>query len=76
MAVVELHVNGMTCEHCVAHVRDEIEEAAHPTAIDINLVKGGTSTVTVTSEAPIADDVLAEAIDEAGNYTIVDTIRH
>lgn len=75
MAVVELHVKGMTCEHCVAHVREEIEEAAHPTSIDVKLVKGGISTVTVTSQAPIADDVLAEAIDEAGNYTLVETIR-
>ena len=52
-----LKVSGLTCGHCVAHVT-------------VLLNKGGQSTVTVLSDVRLEDTALAEAIDEAGDYTL------
>jgi copper chaperone len=59
-------VNGMTCEHCVAAVTEELSALDGVTAVDIDLVAGGTSTVTVTSTTPLDTQLVAEAVDEAG----------
>ncbi|MDQ3156882.1 MAG: heavy-metal-associated domain-containing protein [Actinomycetota bacterium] len=57
-------VTGMTCEHCVAAVRSEITGIAGVTGVEIDLVAGGTSTVTVDGQA--TDEQIAQAVDEAG----------
>jgi copper chaperone CopZ len=62
-------VTGMTCGHCVAAVTEEIEELDGVTDVSIDLVAGGTTPVTVTSDRPLDDDVVSAAIDEAG-YTL------
>jgi copper chaperone len=59
-------VTGMTCEHCVAAVTEELTALDGVTAVDVDLVAGGTSTVTVSSDAPLATATVAEAVDEAG----------
>jgi copper chaperone CopZ len=59
-------VTGMTCEHCVAAVTEELSALDGVTAVDVDLVAGGTSTVTVESAAPLDPAAVAEAIDEAG----------
>ena len=59
-------VTGMTCEHCVHAVTEEVGALDGVTSVDVDLVAGGTSTVTVTSDAPVAHDAVAEAVDEAG----------
>jgi len=59
-------VTGMTCEHCVAAVTDEFTSLVGVRTVDVELVAGGTSTVTVTSEAPLDPGAVAEAVDEAG----------
>ena len=56
----------MTCEHCVAAVSSEIGELTGVTDVSIELVPGGTSTVAVTSDQPLADDEVAAAVEEAG----------
>ena len=57
-------VTGMTCAHCVAAVRSEISEIAGVTSVEIDLVAGGTSRVTVDGQA--TDEQIAQAVDEAG----------
>lgn len=59
-------VTGMTCEHCVAAVTEELSALAGVTAVAIDLVAGGTSTVTVESASPLNRSAVAEAVDEAG----------
>lgn len=59
-------VTGMTCSHCVAAVTDELQELPGVTGVSVNLVAGGTSTVTVSSGQPLAEAAVREAIDEAG----------
>ena len=65
-----LEVTGMTCGHRAAAVTEEVSAIASVSEVAINLVAGGSSTVTVTSETPVSADAVAAAVDEAG-YTLV-----
>ena len=59
-------VNGMTCGHCVASVTEEIEELAAVREVQVDLVEGGTSIVTITSDQPLDEDAVRDAVAEAG----------
>jgi copper chaperone CopZ len=59
-------VTGMTCEHCVAAVTEELTAIDGVTGVSVDLVAGGTSAVTVDSAAPLDVTAVAGAIDEAG----------
>ena len=56
-------VSGMTCEHCVASVSDEVLEIAGVTGVDVDLPTGR---LTITSDQPLPEDAVASAVDEAG----------
>ncbi|HET8615141.1 MAG TPA: heavy-metal-associated domain-containing protein [Actinomycetales bacterium] len=64
-------VQGMTCGHCASAVSEEISALPGVKSVDVDLVAGGVSTVRVTSDAPLTDDAVAGALDEAGDYTLV-----
>jgi len=59
-------VTGMTCGHCAASVESELRAVPGVSDVTVDLVAGGTSHVTVTSEQPLARDEVAAAVDEAG----------
>ncbi len=63
-------VTGMTCGHCAHAVTSELKELAGVSDVAVDLVAGGTSTVTVTSDAPLDDSQVAAALDEAGDYQL------
>jgi len=63
-------VTGLTCGHCVQSVTAELEKLDGVTNVAVNLVAGGTSTVSVTSAKPLDDASVAAALDEAGNYQL------
>ena len=65
-----LKVSGLTCGHCVAHVTEELEALDGVKDVSVLLNKGGQSTVTVLSDIHLDAAALAEAIDEAGDYTL------
>ncbi|BAW94182.1 heavy metal-associated domain protein [Actinomyces sp. Chiba101] len=65
-----LKVSGLTCGHCVAHVTEELEALKGVKDVSVVLNKGGQSVVTVVSDVVLDDAALAEAIDEAGDYTL------
>jgi len=65
-------VAGMTCEHCVRAVTDELTALRGVRDVAVDLVAGGTSTVRVLSDAPLADPAVRDAVAEAG-YTLVGT---
>jgi copper chaperone CopZ len=65
-------VTGMTCEHCVRAVTDELTALRGVRDVGIDLVVGGTSTVRVVSDAPLAESAVRDAVAEAG-YTVVGT---
>ncbi len=66
MNTTSYRVTGMTCAHCSAAVTEEISALPGVTSVDVDLVAGGTSTVTVSSDTPLDDSVVAAAVDEAG----------
>jgi copper chaperone len=71
MTVQSYAVTGLTCGHCVHAVSSEISALAGVTEVDVDLDAGGTSTVRVTTEAPLSDEQIAAALDEAGDYHLV-----
>lgn len=71
MITTKLTVAGMTCQNCVNHVTEELNEIPGIAKIDIELGEdGANSTVRIMSEDRIDDDALEAAIDEAG-YEVV-----
>ena len=70
MTTQNYSVTGMTCDHCVHAVTSELKELPGVTDVDVDLVAGGTSTVTVTSDAPLEESAVAGALDEAGDYAL------
>ncbi len=64
-------VQGMTCGHCVSAVTAELKALPGVTDVAVDLVSGGVSPVTVTSDAPLDVDAVRAAVDEAG-YTLAD----
>ncbi|WP_260852573.1 heavy-metal-associated domain-containing protein [Curtobacterium pusillum] len=65
-----LLVEGMTCEHCVMSVTEELNEVDGVSGVTVQLVPGGRSEVTVTSDGPVPADALRGAVTEAG-YEVV-----
>ena len=63
-------VTGMTCGHCVSAVTSELKAVSGVSDVRVELVAGGTSTVTVSSTAPLTDRQVAAALDEAGAYRL------
>jgi len=63
MTTATYHVTGMTCDHCVRAVSDELTRLTGVTDVAVDLESGR---ATVTSETPSSDDVVAAAIEEAG----------
>lgn len=70
MPTATYSVSGMTCPHCIAAVTDEIGKLASVTEIEVDLVAGGESQVTVTSDTALAEAHVRDAVDEAG-YDLV-----
>ena len=68
MSTQTFPVTGMTCGHCVSAVSSEVREIAGVTDVSVELVAGGTSTISVTSDAPVSICDVATALDEAGDY--------
>lgn len=65
-ATATYQVNGMTCGHCVHAVQQELSAIDGVTEVAVDLHPGAASTVQVTSAAPLSDEAVAAAIDEAG----------
>lgn len=61
-------VTGMTCDHCARAVTEELASLDGVTGVAVELVPGGVSAVTVSSEVQLSGDAVAAALDEAGEY--------
>ncbi len=66
MTTTTYAVTGMTCEHCVKAVNDEVSALDGVSSVEIDLVPEGASAVRVTSEQPLDVQTVREAVDEAG----------
>ena len=56
-------VAGMTCEHCVASVTEEVSELPGVSDVRVDLASGSLS---VTSDVPLAREDVEAAVTEAG----------
>ncbi|MGP9694689.1 heavy-metal-associated domain-containing protein [Brachybacterium sp. AOP25-B2-12] len=73
MSTVDYAITGLTCGHCVNAVSEEVSALPGVTGTEVALDAGGTSTLTVTSEAPVAREDLVAALAEAGDaYVLAD----
>ncbi|MBY4129478.1 heavy-metal-associated domain-containing protein [Rhodococcus fascians] len=56
-------VEGMTCAHCAASVKEEVSEIAGVTGVDVDVDAGS---VVVSSDAQLDESAVDAAISEAG----------
>ena len=63
MSTATYTVTGMTCQHCVSAVTEEVGGLPGVTAVQVDLPSGG---LTVTSDTPVDDDAVRAAVEEAG----------
>lgn len=63
MTTTQYKVKGMTCDHCVSAVTTEVGAIDGVTDVKVDLASG---VVTVASAAPLDDQAVRDAVDEAG----------
>ncbi len=63
MSNSEFQVTGMTCGHCEAAVRAEVEQVVGVENVDVSAQTGR---LVVTGSQPIDDAAILAAVDEAG----------
>jgi copper ion binding protein len=56
-------VTGMTCEHCVRAVSEEVRRIEGVSDVTVDLPSGA---LTISSTGPIEEAAVAEAVEEAG----------
>jgi len=56
-------VTGMTCDHCVMSVTEEVQEIPGVENVEVVLQTGNLS---VTSTEPVDDDAVKAAVEDAG----------
>lgn len=69
MSATTYAVTGMTCGHCAAAVTEEVSALPGVTDVAVDVEQGR---VTVTADAPLAEEAVREAVEEAG-YELVGT---
>ncbi|PLC11443.1 heavy metal transporter [Kocuria flava] len=67
MTTTQFQVTGMTCGHCEMSVREEVQEVAGVTGVQVSHQTGQLS---VTSAEPVDKAAVIAAVEEAG-YQVV-----
>ncbi|MCX6402452.1 MAG: cation transporter [Actinobacteria bacterium] len=67
MSTTEIKVLGMTCDHCVNSVTEELTAIASVTGVDVVLESGK---VTIQSDSELSHEDVVAAIEEAG-YEVI-----
>lgn len=63
MVTQHYKISGMSCEHCVRAVNEEIQQIPEIDRYEVDL---DTATLTVHVDGQVPDDKIRDAIDEAG----------
>lgn len=63
MTTATYQVKGMTCQHCVNSVTEEVGKVAGVASVDVDL---GSGRVTIESDTALDDAAVRAAVDEAG----------
>ena len=69
MSTATWTVTGMTCQHCVASVTEEVSEVPGVTDVRVDLASGA---LTVNSAGEVDEAAVAAAVVEAG-YAVAGT---
>jgi copper chaperone len=64
-----IKVQGMTCDHCVNAVTDELNKISGVTGVNIALNTDAPTPVNIVADNDISDADIKSAVEEAG-YTI------
>ncbi len=64
-----IKVEGMTCDHCVNAVTDELNKISGVTGVNIALNTDAPTPVNIVADNDISDADIKSAVEEAG-YTI------
>ena len=64
MTTLDLTVTGMTCQHCVASVTEEVTELPGVTEVDVDLATGRLHVI-----GDVTPEQVQAAVAEAGDYT-------
>lgn len=67
----DVSVAGMTCDHCVTAVSDELGKIRGVTRVEVVLAEAGPSSVAIEADSDLDRAAVASAISEAG-YELVD----
>jgi copper chaperone len=64
MSTLDFTVSGMTCQHCVASVTEEVTDLPGVTEVDVDLATGRLHVV-----GDVTPEQVQAAVAEAGSYT-------
>ena len=67
MATTRFSVTGMTCGHCEMSVREEVQEIAGVTDVEVSHETGR---LVVTSESGVDSAAVVAAVEEAGYQAV------
>ena len=70
MSTQKFDVVGMTCAHCAHAVTEELKAFDGVNDVQVDLVAGGTSAVTVAADRELTPAEVNAALDEAGDYSL------
>jgi len=70
MTTTTYRVQGLTCQHCVNAVTEELTALDGVQDVTVDLVVGASSSVTVTSAVELTREQVTGALDEAGDYRL------
>lgn len=70
MSATVVHATGLTCDHCASSVTEEVSEIENVNEVNVEVVKGGESTITIDHEGELDSAKVEAAITEAG-YELV-----
>lgn len=63
MATAQYEVTGMTCAHCEQAVTEEVGQIPGVLDVEVSATNGR---LVITTSAPVADEQVLAAVDEAG----------
>lgn len=65
MSTSHYTVVGMTCDHCVTSVTEEVSEVAGVATVEVHLATGA---LTITTTQPVPDAAIKAAVEDAGYH--------
>lgn len=63
----KISVEGMSCQHCVGHVKEALSELNGVTSVDVNLEA---KSAVIETSTDVKDEDIKYAVDDAG-YEVV-----